>query len=131
MNQRKFETRGRPRWTTASPPPLRASASGRALSIGFERYRPRARLQLTAQDLHKSGLAEAVRPDQLIAIPAAELHGDVQERGVAPNCVAMLEATITRVPEIKKPAVASWVRLTARAHYSSVVPRIPYPYNGE
>src|SRR5437016_3561355 len=84
MTQRKFETRGRPRWTTAPPPRRRVSASGRALSIGFDRHRPRA-LQLPAQDLHESGLAAAVRPDQPIAIPAAELHGNIRKKGLGPE----------------------------------------------
>jgi hypothetical protein len=82
MNQRKFETRGRPRWTTAPPPRWCASDSGRALSTGFDRHRPRARLQLPAQNLHESGLAAAVSADQALAIPAAELHGDVGEKGL-------------------------------------------------
>src|SRR6266853_350931 len=80
MNQRKFETRGRPRWTTAPPPRRRVSDSGRALSIGFDRHRPRARLQLPAQNLHERRFAAAVRTDQPITIPAAELHGHVRKK---------------------------------------------------
>ena len=48
MNQRKFETRGRPRRTTAPPPRRGASASGLALSIGFDRHGFRARLKPAA-----------------------------------------------------------------------------------
>jgi len=51
------------------------------LSIGFDRHRPRARLQLPARDLHGSGLAAAVSADQALAVPADELHGNVCKKG--------------------------------------------------
>ena len=85
MNQRKFETRGRPRWTTGPPPRRRVSDSGRTLSIGFDRHRPRARLQLPARDLHERGFSAAIRADQAVAIPAAELHGDIRKKGLGPE----------------------------------------------
>ncbi len=84
MNQRKFETRGRPRWTTAPPPQRRVSASARALSIGFDRHRPRARLQIPTNNLRERGLAAAVRPDQPTAISATELHGHIRKKGLGP-----------------------------------------------
>ncbi len=122
MNQRKFETRGRPRRTTAPSPRRRVSDSGRALSIGFDRHRPRTRLQLPAQDLHESGLAAAVRPDQPIAIPSAELHGDVREKGLGPELHGDAGGDDhLRVPRNKKAGRGQLaLGLTARAHYSGL-----------
>src|SRR2546427_560281 len=85
MNQRKFETRGRPRWTTAPPPRRRVSASGRALSIGFDRHRPRARLQLPAQNLHETWTCRSRSRRSAHSDSPAELHGDVGEKGRAPE----------------------------------------------
>jgi len=53
--------------------------------IRVDRHRPRARLQLPAQNLHERRLAAAVRPDQTITIPAAELHGDIRKKGLGPE----------------------------------------------
>jgi hypothetical protein len=40
---------------------------------------------------------------------AAKLHGDIREKRLGPNCMAMPEATITeRIPETRKLAVASF-----------------------
>jgi hypothetical protein len=65
-----------------------------------------------ALDLHESGFAAAVRPDQPIAIPAAELHGDVREQGLGPELHGDTGGDDHfEVLEIKKPAAASlgWV----------------------
>ncbi len=52
---------------------------------GVDRHRPRARLQLAAQDLHERRLAAAVGADQAVAVAAAELDGDVLEQGLGPE----------------------------------------------
>jgi len=52
--------------------------------------------------------------DQPIAIPAAELHGDIREQGLGPELHGNAGGDdYLKVPEIKKPAVASlgWVQL--------------------
>jgi hypothetical protein len=47
--------------------------------VGIDRHRACGRLEVAAEDLHEGGLAAAVRADQAIAVPAAELDVDVLE----------------------------------------------------
>ena len=71
--------------------------------VRVDRHRPRRRLEIAAEDLHERRLAAAVGADQAIAVATAELHVDVLEEGLAPNCMAMPEATITgRLPKRKR-----------------------------
>jgi len=53
-------------------------------------------------------LPQPLAPIQATAISPAKLHGPPEKRGLAPNCMAMPEATITlRFRELEKLAVAS------------------------
>src|SRR6266705_4301177 len=79
MNQRKFETRGRPRWTTAPPPRRRAAGLFQLDSIATD---PALGSNSPPSE---SGLAAAVRADQPIALSAAELHGHIREKGLGPE----------------------------------------------
>src|SRR5258708_37447452 len=107
MDQRKIETRGRPGWTTAPSPLWRVSDSGRALSIGFDRHRPALGFNSPLRIFINVDLPQPCAPIKLIAIPPPNFTDASEKRGLAPNCMAMPEATITRVPQTKKLPAAS------------------------
>ena len=88
--------------------------------VGIDRHRPRARLQLAAQDLHERRLAAAVGADQAIAVPVAGLHGDVREKGLGPELHGHAEGDDHWGSRNKKAGLSQLgLGLTARAHYVS------------
>ena len=60
-------------------------AEHRHAHAGEELDVARGGLELAAEDLHERGLPAAVRPDQAVAVPLPELHGDVLEQGLGPE----------------------------------------------
>jgi hypothetical protein len=83
----------------------KAGQSDKEVACRFTWIAPRS--LIAALDFHGRGLSATVRPDQPIAVPAAKLDGHVRKQGLGPNCMAMLEATITGIAETKKLAEAS------------------------
>ena len=73
--------------------------------VGIDRHRPRARLQLPAQDLHERGLAAPVGTDQPVAVAAADVEvikkGKPDEEGAEGAAPAAGEA---KTAEPKKEA---------------------------